>query len=97
RKTSSAISQLRLGPSPLNEYRFKAGLTGSPACAACGAAVETRAHFVLECPAWEHLRQPLHDACRAIGLFGSLHLSPLLANPKLLKPFAKFVESTGRF
>ncbi|KAJ6514382.1 hypothetical protein C8R47DRAFT_920978, partial [Mycena vitilis] len=91
------ISQLRTGPSQLNEYRFKAGFIASPSCMACGAAVETRAHYILECPAWEPHRQPLHHACRTIGLYGPLHLSPLLNEPKLLKAFAKFIEATGRF
>ncbi|KAJ7820161.1 hypothetical protein B0H14DRAFT_2168978, partial [Mycena olivaceomarginata] len=59
RKTSSAISQLRTGPSFLNVHPHKAGFTHSPACEACGAAKEMRAHFILECPAWESLRQPL--------------------------------------
>jgi ribonuclease HI len=97
RKVSSTISQLRTGPSFLNAHRFKSGFTDSPACDACGAAFETHAHFLLDCPAWEPLRQPLHVASRAAGLFGPLHISPLLTNPKLLKPFSKFVEDTERF
>ncbi|KAJ7706533.1 hypothetical protein B0H16DRAFT_1481940 [Mycena metata] len=32
-----------------------------------------------------------------VGPFGSLHLSPLLSIPRLLKPVAEFVEATGRF
>jgi hypothetical protein len=97
RKTSSLISQLRTGPSFLNAHRFKSGFTSSPACEACGAAYETRAHFLLSCLAWEHLRQPLHEASRAAGFFGPLHVTPLLSEPKLLKPLSKFIEATGRF
>ncbi|KAJ7797827.1 hypothetical protein B0H14DRAFT_3493174 [Mycena olivaceomarginata] len=97
RKTSSITSQLRTGPSPLNQYRHKAGFVDSPRCDACGVSSETRAHHILECPAWEPHRQPLHAACREIGTFGPLHISPLLSEKKLLKPFAKFVEATGRF
>ncbi|KAF8142185.1 hypothetical protein K438DRAFT_1473863, partial [Mycena galopus ATCC 62051] len=97
RKTSSTISQLRTGPSFLNVHQHKAGFVSSPACQACGAAKETRAHFILECPVWEPLHQPLHTACRAIGIYGPLHVSPLLSNPKLLKAFGAFVEATGRF
>jgi hypothetical protein len=95
RRTSSTIAQLRTGQSYLNAYRFKAGFIDSPACDACGAPFETRAHFLLECPVWEPLRQPLHRASKAAGLFGPLHLTPLLSNPKLLKATAKFVESKG--
>src|ERR1700761_2667846 len=58
---------------------------------------ETRAHFLLECPVLEPLRQPLHDAARAAGTFGPLHVGPLLNDPKLLKACAKFVEASGRF
>ncbi|KAF8137959.1 hypothetical protein K438DRAFT_1438484, partial [Mycena galopus ATCC 62051] len=97
RKTSSAISQLRTGLSFLNVHRYKASFTNSPACEACGTAKETRAHFILECPAWEPLRQPLHAACRIAGIFGPLHVGSLLSNPKLLAAFGAFIEATGRF
>ncbi|KAJ7711872.1 hypothetical protein B0H16DRAFT_1744737 [Mycena metata] len=73
------------------------GVVESPRCEACGAANETRAHYLLECPHWEPFRQPLHTACREVGFYGSLHLAPLLTSPKLLKPMAAFVEATGRF
>ncbi|KAF8143011.1 hypothetical protein K438DRAFT_1634433, partial [Mycena galopus ATCC 62051] len=97
RKTSSALSQLRTGPSHLNVYRFKSGFIDSPACDACGATFETQAHFLLECPVLEPLCQPLHDTARAAGLFGPLLVGPLLNEPKLLKASAKFVEASGRF
>ncbi|KAJ7820836.1 hypothetical protein B0H14DRAFT_3472017 [Mycena olivaceomarginata] len=85
------------GPSHLNAYRFKSGFTDSPACDACGAAFETRSHFLLECSVLEPLREPLHTAARAAGMFGPLHVGPLLNEPKLLKAIAKFVEASGRF
>lgn len=97
RKISSSISQLRTGFSFLNAHRFKSHLVDSPSCPSCGASFETRAHYLLDCPAWEPFRQPLHDACKPIGLFGSLHLTPLLSHPALLIPVGKFVEATGRF
>ncbi|KAJ7866521.1 hypothetical protein B0H13DRAFT_1449290, partial [Mycena leptocephala] len=90
------ISQLRTGPSPLNHNRHKADFIPS-ACDACSAASETRAHFLLECPAWELHRQPLYSACKSINIFGPLTVSPLLTEPKLLRTFAKFIEATGRF
>ncbi|KAK6988317.1 hypothetical protein R3P38DRAFT_2466150, partial [Favolaschia claudopus] len=89
----STISQLRTDHSPLNFRRFKSGFVDSPSCPACGAVSETRTHFVLDCPVWEPLRQPI----RAAGIYGSLHLSTLLSNPKLLKPLGVFIEATGRF
>ncbi|KAJ6566864.1 hypothetical protein B0H19DRAFT_940234, partial [Mycena capillaripes] len=97
RKAASTISQLRTNFSPLNAYRFKVGFVDSPSCDVCRAAAETLAHYILECPTWEPLHEPLHGACREVGLFGPLHLSPLLSHPKLLKAFASFVEATGRF
>jgi hypothetical protein len=81
RRASSSISQLRTGPSFLNADRFKSDFISSPACDAYGSPHEIRAYFLLECPAWEHLRQPLHDAAKTTGLFGSLHLSPILTHP----------------
>ncbi|KAJ7499613.1 hypothetical protein FB451DRAFT_1205969 [Mycena latifolia] len=97
RKTTSNISQIRTDFSFLNAHRAKSGFIPSAACDACGAAFETRAHFLLECPVWEPLRQPLHAASRTAGLFGPLHLAPLLSHPKLLKSMGKFVEATRRF
>ncbi|KAJ7740265.1 hypothetical protein DFH07DRAFT_751781, partial [Mycena maculata] len=67
------------------------------ACASCGAAYETRAHYLLECPVWEPLRQPLHAASKKSGFFGPLHVSQLLTDPHVLWTTAKFVEETGRF
>ncbi|KAJ6574076.1 hypothetical protein B0H19DRAFT_851912, partial [Mycena capillaripes] len=51
--TSSSLSQLPTGPTFLNAHRHKSGFINSPYCDACGAAFETRAHYFLECPAWE--------------------------------------------
>lgn len=97
RKTSSSLAQLRTDFSYLNAHRFKSGFVASPACEDCGAPFETRAHYILECPAWELHRQPLHAAARKVGIFGTLHLSPLLTHPKLLASMGSFVEATGRF
>ncbi|KAJ7740523.1 hypothetical protein B0H16DRAFT_1728890 [Mycena metata] len=97
RKTSSIIAQLRTDFTPLNAYRFKTGFIQSPACEACGAARENRAHFLLDCPAWEPHRRPLYAACYAAGYFGPLHVAPLLNEPKVLSSLAKFLDATGRF
>ncbi|KAJ7268401.1 hypothetical protein C8J57DRAFT_1509586 [Mycena rebaudengoi] len=77
--------------------KAKSGFILSPACNACGAPYETRAHFLLACPAWEHLRPPFYRASMAVGSFGALYLPTLLNDTLLLKPVAKFVEATGRF
>lgn len=85
RKTSSNISQLRTGFSFLNAHWAKSGFVDSPACDACGDPFETRAHYLLDCPAWEPARQPLYTASKSVGLFGPLHVAPLLSHPKLLQ------------
>ncbi|KAJ7695873.1 hypothetical protein B0H16DRAFT_1750515 [Mycena metata] len=97
RKTISAISRLCTGPSHLNAYCHKSGFTNSPACEACGEAFETRAHYLLQCPVLEPLRQPLHDTAMRAGLVGSLHVSTLLSEPKVLKALGTFIEASGRF
>jgi hypothetical protein len=38
-----------------------------------------------------------HTAFKAAGIYGPLHVGPLLNDPKLLKATAKFVEASGRF
>ncbi|KAJ7227862.1 hypothetical protein C8J57DRAFT_1092896 [Mycena rebaudengoi] len=69
----------------------------SATCTACGAPFETRAHFLLACPAWDALRPPLYRASMEAGSFGSLYLPTILNDPLLIKPLAKFIEATGRF
>jgi ribonuclease HI len=67
----SIISQLRTNFSSLNTHKFRCRLTDSPACDACGAAHETRAHFLLHCPSWEPFRPALQRASYAAGIFGA--------------------------
>ncbi|KAJ7032101.1 hypothetical protein C8F04DRAFT_1262268 [Mycena alexandri] len=97
RKTISIISRLRTGPSHLNAHRFKSGFIVSPACEACGDPSESRAHYLLQCLPLEPLRQPLHDATRSAGHFGSLHIATLLSEPKVFKALGAFIEASGRF
>ncbi|KAJ7734619.1 hypothetical protein B0H16DRAFT_1236860, partial [Mycena metata] len=97
RKSTSAISRLRTGPSHLNAHRHKSGFVDSPACEACGEHYETRAHYLLQCPALEPIRRHLYDAARHAGHFGALHLSTLLDEPKMFKAVATFIEASGRF
>ncbi|KAJ7889062.1 hypothetical protein B0H14DRAFT_3712370 [Mycena olivaceomarginata] len=72
RSDISIISRLRTDFSALNAHRFRCRLAPSPSCDACGAASETRAHFLLHCPAWEHLRPPLQMASYGAGLLGAV-------------------------
>ncbi|KAJ7224684.1 hypothetical protein GGX14DRAFT_651371, partial [Mycena pura] len=93
----SILSQLRTDFSSLNAHRFRCRLAPSPACDACGAANETRAHYLLHCPAWEHLRTPLQRASYSAGILGAVDVRSLLNHPKLLKVTVMFVTETRRF
>ncbi|KAJ7030605.1 hypothetical protein C8F04DRAFT_1113029 [Mycena alexandri] len=97
RATISLISRLRTDFSELNAHRFRCRLSPSPACESCGAAYETRAHFLLHCPAWDHLRPALQHASYSAGILGAVDVPSLLHHPKLLKTVAQFIANTGRF
>ncbi|KAJ7334820.1 hypothetical protein DFH08DRAFT_939562 [Mycena albidolilacea] len=90
----SILSQLWTDFSSLNAHRFRCRLTPSPAC---DAAKETRAHFLLHCPAWECFRRPLQLASYAAGILGTVDARTLLNYPKLLEPVIEFSSQTGRF
>jgi hypothetical protein len=92
----STISRLRTDFSALNATRYRLRQTDSPACNACGA-LETRIHFPLHCPAWEHLRPALQHASYNADLLGTVDLPSLLTHPKLLKALIPFVAATDRF
>ncbi|KAJ6589577.1 hypothetical protein B0H19DRAFT_922437 [Mycena capillaripes] len=77
RKTVSTLAQLRTGPSHLNVHRFKSGFTDSPACNACGAPFETRAHFLLERPVWN----PSANPCIRLPSLPPIRPSPSLPPP----------------
>ncbi|KAJ7823371.1 hypothetical protein B0H13DRAFT_1659101, partial [Mycena leptocephala] len=89
--------QLRTDFSQLNAHCFRSRLTPSPACEACGAASETRTHYLLYCPAWEHLRPPLQLASYSAGILGAVDVRTLLNHPRLLKPIIQFTHRTNRF
>ncbi|KAF8144323.1 hypothetical protein K438DRAFT_1992965 [Mycena galopus ATCC 62051] len=93
----SAMAQLRTDFSLLNAHRFRCRLTDSPACPACGAPYETRAHFLLQCPTWEPFRIALQSASYSAGLLGAVGVRPLLNEPLLLKATVAFIHKTGRF
>ncbi|KAJ7671753.1 hypothetical protein B0H17DRAFT_194528 [Mycena rosella] len=58
RSAISVVFQLQTDFSALNARRFALRQTESPRCSACGAASETRAHFLLHCSAWDGYRAP---------------------------------------
>ncbi|KAJ7190488.1 hypothetical protein GGX14DRAFT_382089, partial [Mycena pura] len=92
----STLSWLRTDFTSLNATRYRLHQTDSPACEACGAP-ETRTHFLLHCPAWEHLRPALQHASYRAGLLGAVDVPSLLSHPKLIKALVSFISATGRF
>ncbi|KAJ7185948.1 hypothetical protein C8R46DRAFT_881929, partial [Mycena filopes] len=97
RAAISLVARLRMDFSELNAHRFRCRLSPSAACDACGAAYETRAHYLLHCPAWDRFRPALQRASYSVGLLGSVDLRSLLSHPKLLKPIVRFITDTRRF
>ncbi|KAF8202812.1 hypothetical protein K438DRAFT_1581037, partial [Mycena galopus ATCC 62051] len=91
------LSQLRTDFSSLNANKFRCQLTDSPACDTCGAARETRAHFLLHCPAWEPFRPALQRASYAAGVLGAIKVCSLLSHRDLLLPVTVFINNTNRF
>ncbi|KAJ7162461.1 hypothetical protein C8R46DRAFT_818991, partial [Mycena filopes] len=91
------ISRLRTDFSGLNAHRFRCRLSPTAACTSCGAAFETRAHFLLHCPAWDRFRPALQHASYTAGILGAVDVSTLLGHPKLLKAVSQFITDTGRF
>ncbi|KAJ7876412.1 hypothetical protein B0H13DRAFT_2347633 [Mycena leptocephala] len=71
----SILAQLRTDFSALNYHHFRCRLALSPACEASGAAKETRAHFLLHCPAWDHWRPPLQHASYSACVLGAVDVS----------------------
>jgi hypothetical protein len=57
----------------------------------CDAAKETRTHYLLHCPAWEHLRPPLQRASYGSGILGAVDVRTLL------KPVIESITQTRRF
>ncbi|KAF8158893.1 hypothetical protein K438DRAFT_1449717, partial [Mycena galopus ATCC 62051] len=92
----STISCLRTDFSSLNATRYRLSQTDSPACETCGAP-ETRNHFLLQCPAWDHLRPALQRASYEADILRAVDVPSLLNNPKLLKALTAFIIATGRF
>lgn len=93
----STLSRLRTDFSSLNAVRFRLRQVDSPTCPSCGAPFETRTHFLLHCPSWEHLRAPLQRASFNADLLGAVDITSLLSHPKLLKAITTFIAATGRF
>ncbi|BGP41169.1 hypothetical protein JCM10449v2_005140 [Rhodotorula kratochvilovae] len=93
RRQSSLLARLRLDFIGLNRHKQRIQRHPNGLCD-CGAAIETRAHFLLECT--------LHAAPRA-ALLRELHLRTmpplerLLSDPARARPLLRFINSTDRF
>jgi hypothetical protein len=95
RNAASKIAQLRLRHIPLNEYLYRFERTDKANCPACGADVESVAHFLLKCPMYAHERWAL--ARQVKRLRKNMTLETLLGQPELAAPLAKYIYITGRF
>jgi len=74
RRVGSQLSRLRLGCSRLAADQFHRDYSDSPMCTHCADGVlESREHFLLECPAWQHQRNQLWSELAALDVRG-LHL-----------------------
>ncbi|KAF8158649.1 hypothetical protein K438DRAFT_1986260 [Mycena galopus ATCC 62051] len=93
----STMAQLHTDFSLLNAHRFRCRLTDSPMCPACSAPYETRAHFLLQCPAREPFRIHLQAASYSAGLLGAVSIWSLLNELVLLKTTVAFIHKTGCF
>ena len=60
-----------------------------------GAAVESIAHFLLNCPSYAHERWALARQVRKMRK--NMTVETLLGEPELAAPLAKYIFSTGRF
>jgi hypothetical protein len=95
RNAASKIAQLRLRHIPLNEHLHRFKTTDKANCPACGADVESVAHFLLKCPMYAHERWAL--ARQVKRLQKNMTLETLLGEWELAAPLAKYIYSTGRF
>ncbi|KAF7966260.1 hypothetical protein HWV62_39401 [Athelia sp. TMB] len=85
--------QLRTGHAPLNKHLHRIKAKNSPVCTGCDMAHETVKHFLLDCPAYERIRQD------TLGVLGTeaRSIQTLLSHPVALKPLMKYIGRTGRF
>ena len=68
---STQLSRLRLGISRLNLDQYCKEYADSPVCDHCGHGVlESRDHFLLNCPAWDAQRSRLWEELAAVDVRG---------------------------
>ena len=95
RNAASRIAQFRLRHIPLNGYLYRFKRTDKANCPACGADVESIAHYLLNCPMYAYERWAL--ARQVKKMRKSMTVETLLGEPELAVPLAKYIDSTGRF
>ena len=95
RDAASKIAQLRLRHIPLNGYLHRFKRTDKSNCPACGADVESVAHFLLNCSMHAHERWALAQQVKKMRK--NMTLETLLGEPELAVPLANYIDSTGRF
>ncbi|KAL8280739.1 hypothetical protein RQP46_006743 [Phenoliferia psychrophenolica] len=91
RRLSSLLTQLRTGRSHLRAHLFKTHVASDPLCD-CGA-LETTAHFFLECTLYETERAHLRTEIAP----DKLGLALLLSQRKHVRATLRFAIDSGRF
>lgn len=93
RRQSSLLIQLRTGHVPLNQYLHRFKKVESPICPACNNAIETPAHFLIQCPAYRQHRIPLRRDLKG----AASSITQMLSNDKAWKSLFQYIDATGRF
>lgn len=89
----AAITQLRSGHAPLNQYLYKYQQRSDPACE-CETGIETSDHFLFICPRYEPQRKTLLKALKSSRIKPS---TEALSNPKAFSAIAEYCDATWRF
>ncbi|KLO06487.1 hypothetical protein SCHPADRAFT_814851, partial [Schizopora paradoxa] len=92
RRQHSMLVQLRTGHIGLNGHLFKIGRALTADCSHCEGTVETVAHFLMRCPAYERERRLyLHRRGRHPE-----SIAELLTTPEAFKRVTRFVDASKR-
>ena len=89
---ASLITQLRTGHVGLNRHLHKMNRSDTPHCPNCPGIEETVLHYVIQCPAYDHLRGEM----RRLGNREARCVNTLLGKPKNFPLLLRYVDGTER-
>jgi hypothetical protein len=92
RKELAWLARLRTGHIDVNQYLHRCNITLEPQCL-CGQAIETGAHFLLQCNNYKEEQQELR---KAVGVDG-MKVEKLLGDLKKIRAVLDYVEKTEQF